>query len=208
MALSFLGFAPKDLTRPTIEDGAWVFFGGDFKTYFISGDKDHFTSRQIFKAKSPHTGVGRTSTATPPYHYHLYQTETFAVKSGTLAYCIDGKEGKLEAGQSVVIPPYRSHTFWNDVDSGTDLDVHITVRGGDNPGFDETFVHNFYGYLSSQTMQGKAPNPAQMLLFLDSADVILSDIPLGLGGWANLIIGRYIGKYLLGMDSRYKVFDD
>ncbi|KAL8280048.1 hypothetical protein RQP46_007629 [Phenoliferia psychrophenolica] len=132
MALSFLGFAPKNLTRPQItEDGAWNFFGGDFKTYFISGDKDHYTSRQIFKAGSPHTGAGRGSTATPPY-----------------------------------------------------------------------------GYLSSVTMAKQQPNPAQMLLFMDSADVILVDIPLGLGGWANLIIGRWIGGYLLGMKASYKEFTE
>lgn len=35
--------------------------------------------------------------------------------------------------------------FWSDPASGADLDVNITVRGGPNPGFDETFVRNFYG---------------------------------------------------------------
>ncbi|ORY91512.1 hypothetical protein BCR35DRAFT_349326 [Leucosporidium creatinivorum] len=188
-------------------DGSWVFFGGAFKTFFISGDKHHFTSRQIFTPNNPYTGNGRASIATPPYHTHLYQTETFDVKSGTLAYCIDGKEGTLEAGQKVQIPPLRPHTFWNG--SATEnLDVHITVRGGDNPGFDETFVHNFYGYLSSQTMQGLAPNPFQMLLFMYSADVILMDIPLGLGSWANLIAGKLIGQNLLGMSAEYKEFSD
>lgn len=56
-----------------------MFFGGDFKTYFVSGDKEHFTSKQIFKAGSPHTGAGRGSTATPPYHWHKLQNETFDV---------------------------------------------------------------------------------------------------------------------------------
>lgn len=50
---------------------------------------------------------------------------------------------------------------------------------------------NFYGYLSSQTMQGLAPNPFQMLLFMYSADVILMDIPFGMGYWANLIAGAF-----------------
>lgn len=35
------------------------------------------------------------------------------------------------------------------------------------------------------------PNPLQMLRFLDHADVILVDIPFGLGHWANIIIGEY-----------------
>jgi hypothetical protein len=67
-------------------------------------------------------------------------------------------------------------------------------------------------------MQGKAPNPIQMLRFLDHADgerrvamgysrsrttpfshftrlsvpVIIKDIPLGLGHWANFLIGDFI----------------
>ncbi|KAK8845291.1 hypothetical protein IAR55_006004 [Kwoniella newhampshirensis] len=204
MAASFMIPKPS-LTRPKVdEDGGWEYFGGDFKTWYVSGDADHFTSRQLFKAGSPHTGSGRGSTATPPYHYHLFQAETFHVNSGTLAYCIDGKEGTLQAGQSVVIPPYRPHTFWNEVSSGTDLDVNITVRGGDNPGFDETFD----GYLSSRTMAGAAPNPIQMLLFMYSADVIIVDIPFGLGRIANFLIGFVLGELVCGYQSRYKVFDN
>ncbi|KAH8831018.1 hypothetical protein DL96DRAFT_1523874 [Flagelloscypha sp. PMI_526] len=189
-------------------DGAWVFFGGDFKTFFIHGDKESFTSRQIFKAGSPHTGVGRKSTATPPYHWHLYQTETFDVKSGRLCYILDGKEGKLGTGEKVVIPPGISHTFWNDPETGEDLDVHITVRGGENPGFDETFVHNFYGYLSSCTMQGIAPNLFQMLAYMDSADVVLTDFPLSTGRLANVLLGRWVGMYLAGYRTQYKEFSE
>jgi mannose-6-phosphate isomerase-like protein (cupin superfamily) len=93
-------------------------------------------------------GQGPQSTATPPYHYHYYQEEEFSVQSGTLCYKIDGKLGKLEAGQSVTIPTYCRHTFWNDPSTGTDLDVNISVSGGGNDGFSDDFVHNFYGYLS------------------------------------------------------------
>lgn len=124
------------------------------QTWKVKEDAKSFTSGQRFKAGNPHSGVGRKSTATPPYHIHLYQTETFDVQEGSLCYLIDGKEGKLQAGQRVDIPPYRPHTvsltlfdnmllttmltlqskFWNDPSTGTDLVVDITVRGGDNPG--------------------------------------------------------------------------
>lgn len=102
----------SELKRPQISpDGVWTFFDGDFKTYPVENSRPgSFTSGQIFKAGSPHTGVGRSSTATPPYHYHLYQTETFDVKDGVLCYLIDGKSGKLRAGDKVSIPPYRPHT--------------------------------------------------------------------------------------------------
>ncbi|KAJ7807878.1 hypothetical protein B0H14DRAFT_1529675 [Mycena olivaceomarginata] len=119
-------------------------FGGAFRTYALkSGDDGSFTSRQIFAHSNPHTGAGRGSTATPPYHWHLYQTETFDVNSGVLCYILDGKTGKLQAGETVTIPPRHWHTFWSDPASGADLDVNITVRGGPNPGFDETFRSQF-----------------------------------------------------------------
>ncbi|KAK1225299.1 hypothetical protein PQX77_011818 [Marasmius sp. AFHP31] len=189
------------------DDGGYNFFGGALKTWAIRNpDGNSFTSRQIFKHSNPHTGAGRSSTATPPYHWHIYQTETFDVKSGTLCYDIDGKVGKLQAGETASIPPYRYHTFWNDSDAKTDLEVHITVSGGPNPGFDDTFVHNFYGYLSSAVMQGHSPNPFQMLAFLDHADVVLVDFPLWSGRLANIVLGRWIGRRLLGYDVEYKEF--
>ncbi|PWN91862.1 hypothetical protein FA10DRAFT_265694 [Acaromyces ingoldii] len=197
------------LQRPHIDnEGRWHFFNGDLVAWKVSSDGDSFTSGQIFKAKSPHSGMGRKSTATPPYHTHLYQTETFDVQSGTLCYLIDGKEGKLLAGQKTSIPPHRPHTFWSDPETGEDLIVNITVRGGPNAGFDEDFVRNFYGYLSSQVMQKSGPNPFQMLRLLDDADVILADVPLGLGRWVNIIFGRWIGGYLLGYPTRFKIFSE
>lgn len=68
--------------------------------------------------------------------------------SGTLCYKIDGKVGRLQQGESIRIPTYVKHTFWNDPETGKDLVVHVTVEGGDNDGFSDDFVHNFYGYLS------------------------------------------------------------
>lgn len=56
---------------------------------------------------------------------------------------MNGRQGKLEAGQKYVSKAGEWHTFWNDPTTGEDMEVHITVCGGDNPGFDEIFVHNF-----------------------------------------------------------------
>jgi hypothetical protein len=94
--------------------------------------------------------------------------------------------------------------FWSDPAAGVDLVVHITVRGGPNPGFDETFVRNFYGYLSSCTMQNIAPNPVQMLTFMYSADVVL-EMPLNLGRFANYAMGNWLG-WLGGFKSEYPAF--
>lgn len=81
------------------------------------------------------------------------------------------------------------------------------------------------------TMAGKKPNPFQMLLFMYTADVILVDMPFGLGGFANFFIGTstssqandecqlltisnlfwdvgfLVGQCLLGYKPGYEVFD-
>ncbi|KIK68942.1 hypothetical protein GYMLUDRAFT_34965 [Collybiopsis luxurians FD-317 M1] len=206
--MSFL-FPKHPLQTPKRDpDGAWNFFDGALKTWAVRSEGNSFTSRQIFKHSNPHTGNGRASTATPPYHWHIYQTERFDVQSGVLCYDLDGKQGKLHAGETVTIPPYHYHTFWSDPESGVDLDVHITVSGGPNPGFDDTFVHNFYGYLSSAVMQGKTPNLFQMLAFLDHADVVLVDFPLWTGRLANIVLGRWLGRGLGGYQVEYREFGE
>ncbi len=45
--------------------------------------------------------------------------------------------------------------FWNDPSTNSDLDVHITVSGevlDGHDGFSDDFVHNFYGYLSCESV--------------------------------------------------------
>lgn len=115
-----------------------------------------------------------------------------------------------------------SAQFWSDPESGVDLDVNITVRDGPNHGyvyysppfltilvtrcrFDESFVRNFYGYLSSVTMQGLSPNPLQMLAFMDGADVVLV-FPLNIGRLLNVVLGRWFGRWLAGYQTEYKEF--
>ncbi|KAK7045700.1 hypothetical protein VNI00_007533 [Paramarasmius palmivorus] len=201
---------PKILIqKPTRDpDGAWNFFDGALKTWTIHSDTNTSTTRQVFKHSNPHTGNGRASTATPPYHWHIYQTERFDVKSGVLCYDLDGKLGKLQAGETLTIPPSRNHTFWADPDTKTDLDVHITLCDGPNKALDDVFLLNFYGYLSSVTMRGEAPNILQMLAFLDHAEVVLADFPLGTGRLANIVLGRWIGRGLAGYQVEYKEFSE
>ncbi|GFH14288.1 Cupin_2 domain-containing protein, partial [Haematococcus lacustris] len=48
----------------------------------------------------------------PMPHYHRAATESFKVLSGTFMYSADGKEHAAHAGETVVIPPGVTHTFW------------------------------------------------------------------------------------------------
>lgn len=188
------------------EDGADIYFGGAFKTWDQSWDDDHYTSRQLFDHKSPFTN-SRSSIATPPYHWHIYQTEIFEVVSGLMHYYLDGKEGLLKPGEKVVIRPGLPHTFWCDGKDGIDLEVLITVKGGPNPGFDGTFVRNWYGTLHSLALQDKPVPLFLALAHMYDADVILQDFPLNSGKLANWIGGLVIGKYLAGYQTQHPEYE-
>lgn len=140
--------------------------------------------------------------------WHIYQHETFEVVrlcsgdpdknkltllsrkiSGVMHYCLNGKDGILKPGETVNIKPGIPHTFWCDEKDGIDLEILITVRGGPNPGFDGQFVRNFYGFLSSNALQGKKPNFFQAMAYMYDADVIIQDFPLNSGRVANLVLG-------------------
>jgi quercetin dioxygenase-like cupin family protein len=48
-----------------------------------------------------------------PEHIHPFQENRFEVISGSLMFCIAGKERRVEAGESLSIPPRVAHYFWN-----------------------------------------------------------------------------------------------
>ncbi len=59
---------------------------------------------------------------------------------------------------------------------------------------DEAFFHNLFGYMDSLRQQGQAPSIFQMLAFMDSADVVLADIPFGLGKLMNVVVGACLSQ--------------
>ncbi|GAA5825277.1 hypothetical protein JCM11251_006915 [Rhodosporidiobolus azoricus] len=208
MALSFLASKPA-LSRPnTTEDGGRAYFGGAMVLWSEETPEGRFVSRHLFKGDSPHTNKGKESIATPPLHYHIYQTETLEVLSGKMCYILSGKEDVAKKGDKIVLPPgpENAHTFWRSTEDDEDLMMAATVSGGPNEGFCDEFISNFYGYLSSVTMAGQSPSLFQMLHFLDDADVVLADPPFGLGRVLNVVLGRWLGS-LLGYKTRYAEFD-
>lgn len=209
MALSFLASKPKLLPVKRDADGTWVFFDGAKRISDLSISADGYTSRHMFAKGNAYTGVGRASVVTPPYHYHIYQTEIFEPKQGVMCYLLEGSEHKARVGDVVTVLPGQRHTFWSDQDADEGLHVDITVRGGGpRKGLDESFFHNLFGYTDSLRRQNLSPSIFQMLAFMDAADVVLADVPLGLGRVVGVVGGRWIGRYLLGYEPSYKIFDE
>lgn len=66
---------------------------------------------------------------------------------------------------------------------------------------DEAFFHNLFGYMDSLRQQNQSPSIFQMLAFMDSADVVLADIPFGLGKLMNVIVGELIRQRALSVNE-------
>jgi len=55
----------------------------------------------------------RPSGVREPEHIHPFQENRFEITSGSLMFCVCGKEREAKAGETIVIPPKVPHFFWN-----------------------------------------------------------------------------------------------
>src|SRR6476469_10967702 len=55
-----------------------------------------------------------------PEHIHPFQENRFEMISGSLMFCIAGKERQVNAKEVIAIPPKVPHFFWN----ASDQEVH------------------------------------------------------------------------------------
>jgi quercetin dioxygenase-like cupin family protein len=90
----------------------------------------------------------------PPLHYHKAFSEEFAVKKGILFLQVGKNKMKLQAGESVDVPPGTPHRFYNETNDK--VTFHITLRPG-HEGM-ENFIKIFYG-LASDGLTDKKGKP-------------------------------------------------
>ncbi|KAH6716714.1 hypothetical protein BKA61DRAFT_309669 [Leptodontidium sp. MPI-SDFR-AT-0119] len=159
---------------------------------------------------SPKNG---TTIIQPPFHFHIYQTEYFNLRSGTghLYLGIDPKpfitlSDKPDAPRTASIPAGRYHRFEN-ASKTEDLvvDVHLTPEDYEN---EQRFFRNFFGYLDDCKKAKTEPSLFQLLVFLHSADTPLA-LPLP-NEWLGIIVSRvflvvvaFWGKFILGYQDSY-----
>jgi len=161
----------------------------------------------------PTTKENGISIIQPPFHYHIYQSEYFNVRSGTGNFFrgqdpkpfiqLSSEEGKPKQAS---IPAGQYHRFENA--SATEdfvLDIHLTPEDYEN---EQRFFRNFFGYLDDCKKAKKEPSFFQLLVFLYSADTPLA-LPAPtefIGRWASrvfLIVVAGWGRWVLGYKSSY-----
>lgn len=230
--LSFL-VSPTPRTKTVIQNPI-VFEGGRSELYFYGKDE---SSEFVMRATTPpqpsqaelNAGASMDNTLiNPPHHFHLFQDETFAVRKGTIQVLLDGRRSTAEAGERVVIPAGVYHWFSN-ASATDDLVVDVGLRGapGDTRDRDERFFRNLYSYLEDCNRCGgeecvkkggvatggpsTAPNPLQMMMFLESADVAVA-LP-GVPKWLGMPLGRgivtvlsFVGRWFLGFKTSYREY--
>ena len=91
-------------------------------------------------------------------HLHPRQEERFVIHRGTPRFRMDGREGGVGAGETVVVPPGTPHVWWN---SG-DEEVHATIEF--RPALrTEVFFEVFFGLgAAGKTNKRGLPNPLWM----------------------------------------------
>lgn len=161
---------------------------------------------------TPNNGV---SIIEPPFHYHIYQSEHFNVRSGignfyqgldkkpfaVLSSSSDKKTASITAG--------RYHRFEN-ASHEEDLVVDIQLDPEDYES-EQRFFRNFFGYLDDCKKSKTTPSLFQLMVFLHSADTPLA-LPLlneKLGvyiSWLFTMLVAYYGRYVLGYQPSYQEY--
>ncbi|KAK9434724.1 Cupin, RmlC-type [Metarhizium brunneum] len=161
----------------------------------------------------PTSAENGTSIVQPPFHYHVYQAETFRVQSGIghFFHGIDAGVWKVLSAEpgaesTATVGPCTYHRFEN-ASKTEDLVVDIQLDPENYEG-EQRFFRNFFGYLNDCKRANKTPSFFQLMVILHSADTPLA-LPLpshGLGVLVSrlfLIIVAFWGRWIMGYKSTY-----
>jgi mannose-6-phosphate isomerase-like protein (cupin superfamily) len=144
----------------------------------------------------------------PPWHYHIYQTESFKVKSGAARFFLRDKQFVVQENGTTHIPIGYYHKFEN---ASKDEPLVIDIRLDEQVWqMEESFFRNFFGYLEDCRKASVEPSLFQLERFLYSMDVPLA-IPVPgpewLGravSWSFMVVtGVVVGEWMLGYKGSY-----
>ena len=132
-------------------------------------------------------------------HVHPYQTETFEIESGTLAFKLDGEEIVAGPGESVTVPAGSAHKFWN---AGETEAVFVCeVR----PALQfERLIETMFGLAADgKTNKKGMPNPLRLAVIANAHfDDVRLPFPPEWMQKAGLAMGAPLGR-LMGYSPAY-----
>lgn len=104
-----------------------------------------------------------------PEHVHPFQESRCEVVTGSLHFCIAGKEQLVRAGETVVIPSDVPHYFWNESDEAAHTVQEFRPALNIENFFDTYFALATAGKLNEKGL----PNPLQMSVMLMEFDNVI-----------------------------------
>jgi quercetin dioxygenase-like cupin family protein len=132
-------------------------------------------------------------------HIHPFQTETFEIVAGKVAFKVDGEVVTAEAGDVLTVDPGQRHKFWN---AGSDVAVFRTeVR----PSLTfERMIETMYSLAADgKTNRKGMPNPLRLAVIARAHfdDARVPFVPVALQR-AGLALGAPLGR-LVGYEATY-----
>lgn len=153
------------------------------------------------------------SIVTPPFHYHIRQSERFHVQSGTGHFYRGLARAPFAvlsdapgAPRTAHVAAGRYHRFEN-ASPTADLvvDIQLDPEDYDN---EQRFFRNFFGYLDDCKRVDAAPSIFQLMVFLHAADTPLAlPAPTEAVGRVLsrvfLVVMAAVGRWVLGYRVSY-----
>ncbi len=130
-------------------------------------------------------------------HVHLRQEERVEVVSGTVRFRRGGKEKRLSAGQTAVLPAGIPHTLWN----GGDDEAHVLVEA--RPALKtETAIETLFGLARDGKVDKRGmPNPLQGAVVASEYETFFARPPIPVQRAAVAVLAPI--ARLFGYRSRY-----
>jgi quercetin dioxygenase-like cupin family protein len=132
-------------------------------------------------------------------HVHPYQTETFEIESGTLAFELDGEKIVAGPGERVTVPAGSAHKFWNAGDSEALFVCEVRPALGF-----ERLIETMFGLAADgKTNRKGMPNPLRLAVIANAHfDDVRLPFPPEWMQKTGLAMGAPLGR-LMGYSPAY-----
>ncbi|EED13002.1 hypothetical protein TSTA_055080 [Talaromyces stipitatus ATCC 10500] len=176
-------------------------------------------SKYILRNQHPPFDSTKPSIMTPPFHWHINQTEHFSIVEGECHLFKENPEKPWmtisakdpNAPKTASIPKTVFHTIHNA--STTEpmvVDVNLTPEDAES---EQKFFRNFFGYLDDCRKAGVPPSMFQLFVFLNEADTPVA-VPLP-SKFLSKVASRvmlssvaWYGRWILGYKTSYPEYYD
>jgi len=157
-------FNPLNVPRTnTANQHPILFDGGRAEQGFFTPSNEFFGWEVI-----PHNNKwadGTPSFMAPPSHYHLLQSESFHVKSGSGYWYVGNKKITLKGGDDIVIPRFVAHRFEAIENEAAEPLVILYRYDSQRWEMEERFFRNSLPYMWDCKRAGVEPSIIQLCVF-------------------------------------------